>query len=393
MQSLIKVSVIVCLASLTTVCVGREAAGLPERSAAASDANDVNVPSFPYAAEITGDDVYIRSGPGTNYYHCGKLNKGDQVKVVGSQFRWSCIVPPSGSFSWISKEYVTIDQNNPSLGSVSGDAVRVYAGSDDIKPIHSTTMQGKLNRSDKVKLMGQETGGYYKIEPPAFAYLWVSSEYIKPLGPIGEVPATAVMPSAETKTDTNAVVPTKIAVEAQELKKYYALEKQIDAERAKPISEQNYADIKKALDEIANNKDAGKAARYSQFAIKQIESFELAWSAAKEVQRQNTQLEQIKEQIDKACAAKLAEVPDLGKFAVIGQFQTSNIYGPEPEQTHYRIIDDSGKTICYALPSGPALQMTLNKFIGRKVGLVGTIEPHPQTGRALVRFTEITELK
>jgi len=388
-----KFLIIICLASLTSVCLGQEATSSPELSAAASDANRVSVPSFPYIAELIGDNVYIRSGPGTNYYRCGKLDKGDRVKVVSSRFSWSCIVPPPGSFSWISRQYVTIDQNDTGLGIVTGDAVRVYAGSDDIKPIHSTTMQGKLNQSDKVKVIDTETGDYYKIEPPAFAYLWVSSEYINPLGPVGEVPAPVVAPPAGAETDIGAVVLTKLAVESQKLEEYYALEKQIEAERAKPVSEQNYSDIKKALVEIADNKEAGKAARYSQFTVKQIESFELAWSAAKEVQRQDAQLQKIKEQIDKARAAKLAEVPELGKFAVIGRFQNSNIYGPEPEQRHYRLLDDSGKTVCYALPGGSALELDLSKFVGRKVGLVGTIEPHPQTAGALVRFTEITELK
>ena len=64
------------------------------------DANDVNMPSFPYVAEITGNDVRIRSGPGTNFYDCGKLYKGDRVEVVSTQLGWSRIVPPADSFSW-----------------------------------------------------------------------------------------------------------------------------------------------------------------------------------------------------------------------------------------------------------------------------------------------------
>jgi hypothetical protein len=119
----------------------------------------------------------------------------------------------------------------------------------------------------------------------------------------------------------------------------------------------------------------------------------LALAVDKEVQLQDSQLQHIRERIEKARAAELSQVPELGGFTAVGWFQSSRIYGPEEELKHYRIIDDSSQTVCYALPEGPASQVDLSGFVGRKVGLVGTVEPHPQTKSALVRFTEITELK
>jgi len=383
---------LVCLISLlASAGFAQQAVTSPGKSVSAGEAEE-SVPSLPYIGEITGDDVNIRSGPGTNYYRCGKLNKGDRVKVVGSQFSWSRIVPPAGSFSWISKQYVSIDQDNPAIGTVTGNAVRVYAGSEQLKPIHSTTVLLKFNRGDKVSLMGEEEGDYYKILPPAGTYLWVLTEYINWLGSVGEV-ELIVEPPAAPKADTEAAVYTDISVEAKKLKEYYALQNQMESERAKPWAEQNYAAIKKKLAEIAEIKEAGKATRYSEFAIKQIEGCELALAVAQEVRLQDKQLQQIKERIEKARARKLAQVPELGRFAVIGQFQTSNIYGPPAELTHYRIIDDSGKILCYAVASGSASEMDLSKLLGRKVGLVGTIEPHPQTVGALVRFAEIVDLQ
>jgi len=241
-----------------------------------------------------------------------------------------------------------------------------------------------------VKLLGEEKDRYYKIAPPTGAYRWVSTEYTKPLGPGGRVPPpVAVSPTP----DTNAIVPTKISVEVRKLEEYYALEKQVQAERAKPISQQNYNSIKKAMLKIAGNKEAGKAARYSEFAIKQIKRFELALEVAKAVQLQDNKLQQDIQRIEKAFAKRLAEFQDLGRFAAVGQFQTSSVYGSEPEPIRYRIIDDSNKTVCYASATGAASRMDLSKLVGRRVGLVGTIEPHPPTKGALVRFAEIVELK
>ncbi len=387
MRAYINFFIIVILASLVSISFAQQAPVVPERPASANDVNAVNILSFPYVAEITGDNVYVRSGPGTNYYDCGKLNKDNRVEVVSSQFSWSRIVPPSGSFSWISMQYVNIDPNNPAVGIVSGDSVRVYAGSDTVKPLYSTTLQLKLNQGDKVRLLGEEEDNYYKITPPTGAYLWVSTEYTRPLGPIGEVEITTE-PKAES-SDTTMVVATNLSVEAEKLKEYYALEKQIQTERAKSIDQQNYANIKKALAEIARNKEAGKTARYCEFAIKQVERLELALAVAKEVQLQNAQLQQTKVRIEKARMTRLDEYQELGRFAVVGQLEKFETYGPG----HYRIVDDSGKTICYALPSGSAAEMDLDKFVGKKVGLAGTIEPHLDTEGALVRFTDIVELK
>ncbi len=387
MKTHIHILIIAILISLVSIGFAQQGPGLPEKPASAGDANDVSNLSFPYVAEIIGDNVYVRSGPGTNYYSCGKLNKDSRVEVVSTQFSWSRIVPPKGSFSWISMQYVNVDPNNPGAGIVTSDDVRVYAGSDTVKPLYSTYLQLKLNRSDKVSLQGEEQDNYYKIAPPTGAYLWVSTQYTRPLGPVGEVVMT-VEPVAEPN-ETAMVVATDISVEAEKLKEFRVLEKQIQAEQDKPVGQQNYADIKKSLAEIANNKEAGKAVRYAEFSIKQVERFELALAVAKEVQLQNAQMKQIKERIEKARATRLGEYQGLGRFAVVGQLQTFETYGPG----HYRIIDDSGKTICYALPSGSASEMDLSEFLGVKVGLVGTIEPHQETEGALVRFTEITKLE
>ena len=382
MQSRINLFIIICLVSLASVGFAKQTATSPEKA----------VPAFPYVAQITGDDVYIRSGPGTNYYPCGKLNKASKVVVVDSKFSWSCIVPPEGSFSWISKQYVSLDPSNPAVGTVTGDAVRVYAGSEQLKPIHSDKMQNKLNKGEKVKIITQDedTADYYKIVPPSGAYLWVSTKYIKPLGSVSEVP---LITEPRSEPPAAKVVPVDISVQDAGIKEYRILEKQIRAERAKPIPQQNYANIKKVLTIIANNKQAGKAARYAEFMLEQIKGIELALAVTKELKLQDEQLQQIQERIDKARAAKLAKAPDLGKFAVIGEFQISGIYASGTALKHYRLLDDSGRTLCYALSSGPALKVDLDKFVGRKVGLVGTIQPHPQTSSALVRFTEITPIQ
>lgn len=349
----------------------------------------VELPSFPYIAQIIGDNVNVRSGPGTNYYLCGKLNKTDVVKVVAQKYGWSQIVPPEGTFSWISKQYIEADSTNPSVGIVTSDNVRVRAGDADGNPLHSDQVQGNLDKGDKVRLMGEEKSDYYKIYPPSFAYLWVSTQYTKSLGAADE---GLELVTSEKGVDTGLFAPATIPA-TKDLRQYYALEQIVKTEHAKPLLEQNYSTVKEALQLLAENKEAGKAARYAQFMVKRIEGFELAAKVAKAVQLQDQQLRQTKEDIQKAYEAKLRQLPNLGRFAVIGKIRSSSVYGTEPVLKHYKIIDSAGNIICYALPAGSAPEMDIEKFIGKKVGLVGTIESHPATSSALVRFTEIAEFE
>jgi len=400
MQAQIKSFILIILVGFASVGFARGAGAPPGKESAvkAADTNEAGVPSFPYASEITDDDVPIRSGPGTNYYICGKLKKGDKVNVVGSQFSWSRIVPPTGSFSWISMRNVSIDPDNSTIGIVTANGIRVYAGSEYKEQMHSEHLQLKLNRGDEVKFVGKQKGDYYKIAPPEGAYLWVSTKYTKPLAaPPPKVSPTIVTPTPvvtkpKPKPEIKPFVPKTVSGESENLKLYYTLQKLIKAEQAKPTDQQNYTNIKKALAVIAGNKEAGKAARYADLANKQIKGFELALVVAKEVQLQNEELQKTQEQIDRARATRLAQVEALGRFAVIGKFQTSSIFVSGAEQKHYRITDDKNKTVCYALPIGLASKKDLSKLPGSRVGLIGTIEPYPQTAGALVRFTNIVEL-
>jgi SH3-like domain-containing protein len=358
-------------------------------------------PTFPYFAEITGDNVLIRSGPGTGFYDCGKLNKGDQVRIVGEQFGvWSKIIPPDGSFSWISMQYVRIDQDAPSSGIVTGDNVRVYAGSDTVPPQYATSLQTKLNKGDRVRLLGEQLNDYYKIAPPTDAYLWISTQYTQKVIPVLEGPPRIAMTSGAEipeETDANAVSTEPVpesneppkSVPETELDKFNALQKQIEAEHTKPIDEQDYTKIKESMTEIANNKEAGKAARYAQAVIEQIKDYELAIEVNKTVKLQNEQLQKTKERINQAREASLSKIQDLGRFAVIGKFENLLVYGPG----YYRIVDESDKTICMAAPDKQISGKDLSGYLGKKVGLVGTIEPHVQTAGAMIRFSDVVNLE
>ncbi len=350
----------------------------------------------PYVADVTGNDVYIRSGPGTNFYHCGKLYKGDRVQVIKAERGWSCIAPPPGCFSWIAMQYVSINLDNPSMGIVTGAKVDVYAGSDYVEPMHSTSKQVTLGRGQNVRLLSEEKDDYYKIAPPEGAYLWVSSQFLKGAQPaVGPaVPTPAVPTPAETTPQQAPVAQPETRSQSDLLNEYYALSKLVKEERQKAVADQDYTVIKEKLAKLVAATEAGRAARYAEFTLKQVERFELACTVAKEIKLQSQELKKTTTKIGEARAARLAQINDMGRFAVIGKLQSSTLYESTPTglAKRYRILDESGKTICYVSPKGAAAGKDLTGLIGRKVGLVGEIQPHQATARAFVSFTEIIPL-
>jgi uncharacterized protein YgiM (DUF1202 family) len=338
--------------------------------------------------QVTANDVLVRSGPGTNFYQCGKLYQGETVEVLGDQAGWSRIVPPSGGFSWVAMQYVGVNLQDPSLGIMTGNGVGAYAGSDSVLPMHSTEKQAVLRRGDKIKLLGEEKDGYLKIACPSGSCLWVSTKFIQ----VTDKPKP-VAAALGDKPQQVAVTPVEPSLEAQKLKEFYQLQDKFKAELAKPLMEQDYAAIKKSLTDLASLKDAGKAARYAQRVLEQVANCELAKQASKEIQQQDKQLGDIRDRIEKAREAMLAQNPDLGKFSVIGKLQTSTIFGSGSQGKRFRVADDEGKTLCYAEAVGTAASMDLSGFIDQKVGLVGSIKAYPAISGAMVEFTEIAKVQ
>lgn len=390
-RSALVVSLVVA-AGMPGTLWGQADVNLPIEPAAAPSQAVVGAETAgPFVAEITGNDVHIRSGPGTHFYHCGKLYSGDRVEVVKVENGWSGIVPPPGCFSWISMQYVSINLQNPTMGIVTGDDVGVYAGSDYVEPWNSTSKQVTLNRSENVRLLGEEKDDYYKIAPPKEAYLWVSSQYVQPLQTtVGESPVETE--AAVKQADGAPPAEPKVATESDLLDTYYALSKLINAERVKPVAEQDYAELKKKLQKLAESTPAGRAARYAEFTLRHVDRFELACTVAKEIELQNKELTKVTEQIDEARATRLARIENLGKFAVIGNLESSSVYGAGQER-RYRILNAAGKTICYIVPTGAAVAKDVSKLFGKKVGVVGQIRPHEATARAMVTFTEVILLE
>jgi SH3-like domain-containing protein len=119
----------------------------------------------------------VRCGPAESYYPTMKLDKGARVTVVGMKLDWLKIVPPDGSFCYISKAFV--DRNGDgTAGKVNKDAVNVRAGStlNSLKVVPLC----QLSIGMDVKILGEQDE-YYKIVPPeGKAFVYVNKQFVEP---------------------------------------------------------------------------------------------------------------------------------------------------------------------------------------------------------------------
>jgi hypothetical protein len=141
--------------------------------------------SFPYKAFIAADEVYVRSGPGQNYYPTDKLAKGQEVEVYRHDpGGWCAIRPVEGSFSWISSQHAKIEEGNLAVMTDNNVSARVGSKFSDIRD----SVQIRLHKGEVVEVLDTKKIGsgtspsqtWYKIAPPAGEFRWVSLKYLEP---------------------------------------------------------------------------------------------------------------------------------------------------------------------------------------------------------------------
>lgn len=381
--------------------------------------------SFPYYAKPTSDNVNIRSGGGTAYYSCGKLDPDEKVTVIGKEFGWAKILPPKDSFSWISKKYVKVDPSNPKVGYVTGDSVRVWVGSPLLGALTSSSTRTKLSQedNDKVKLLGEEDDGYYKIAPPKGAHRYVRGDNLKYVGPVEEEkpepkevvekpaedeepdlkenPVTIDKNTEKDETEKADSLKEKIRqpeksvskspTEKKLIEECRKLYKLIDAERNKPLDQQNYEELKKAAKAIYNDPAAEKSKTYAKYLIDRANRFEMVIIAEQEVETDEKILDETRGEITDKLIEEKQQVKDPGKYVIRGTIEPSNVFNAAGGLKRYVIKNNYGKIISYAIPGEMVSEYRLQNMFGKRVALVGKVLPKSYSSVSLIKFTDIVD--
>ncbi len=99
---------------------------------------------------VTGSQLNIRSGPGTDYGTVGSYNSGDRVSIL-EQFTYDGVTWGCTNKGWISLQYVQLDgvsQGNDKTGIITGDGLNIRSG-----PGTNYASVGSLNSGDRVTVV------------------------------------------------------------------------------------------------------------------------------------------------------------------------------------------------------------------------------------------------
>ncbi len=147
------------------------------------------------AGILTGDNVHVRQGAGTEYpvYYTAPMNT--EVKVVSRKGDWLEIEFPAKGFSWVSKDYLSkIDEDT---GLVTGNEVNIRGG-----PGLQFDELYRVQANHKFKILGVDiTGKWYRVAPMPGATAWIIKDYVRLSGPVpGEGPLTPAPEVTPTPT-------------------------------------------------------------------------------------------------------------------------------------------------------------------------------------------------
>lgn len=133
---------------------------------------------FPYVAYVNATDVYVRSGPGRDYYPTDKLPKGARVEVYRHDpGGWMAIRPPRGSFSWVKSRQLDVLEDD--LAAVNSERVVARVGSkfSNVRDV----IQVRLEQDEKVELIEPPAADspWCRVAPPAGEFRWIFAKYVE----------------------------------------------------------------------------------------------------------------------------------------------------------------------------------------------------------------------
>ena len=356
-------------------------------------------------AEINANDVYVRSGDSLNHYTIIKLKAGDRVTVVGERGDWYEIVPPEGSFSLVSGDY--IDTADDQKGVVNGANVRVRAGS--MLNDNKYTVQALLNKGAEVTILGKNPDGFLRIKPPPGTTLWINKPFAqlssdsRPASPPSTDATSPVAdsagPAGETPTappGTNLATPTPTATKPKSVaprpavsnadsearhRKLAELDAGLAKEFAKPVAERNLDSFISQYRLVAADATDEFVRQYAQ---RRIEELQTAIEATGSISHWK-KIEEIAETKRREYRTARAAIPEAAPAApsieAKGELRISALFPPGGTPERYRLVDPSTageRTIAYVeIPAGSNIRVNdfLNKFIG-----VRALERRVQTG-------------
>ncbi len=345
---------------------------------------------FPYTAYAISDDVYVRSGPGKNYYPTEKLAKGDAVEIYRHDpGGWYAIRPPEGSFSWVPAEALKIKDNG--LATVVKDRTSCFVGTSfsSARDVH----QVRLDKGEEVEVLdtkqigeGENTQTWCQISPPAGEFRWVFGKYVERELPSGvSSPRTAPRDvhkkpvdaadadrarfreehgAAWSKRKTDAGNESTVATSATPADPFQAELQSLDLALAKMASDDpsswEFTALRRRGEVALERSQTALERGQVRLVLNRIAKFE-------DIKRRHDLLGQ--PQNSSMIAAALPPVMPVDEpVRYDGVGKLTPVVAQRPNAPRYALVNEANQVVSFITPS-PG--MNLQPYVGRQVGING----------------------
>lgn len=366
-------------------------ASLPWISTAVADPP----PGFPYKATVTANDVYVRSGPGENYYPTDKLKTGDQVEVYRHDpGGWCAIRPPAGSFSWVSGRRLKLE--NKELATVVEDHVPARVGTrfSDMREV----IQVRLNRGETVEVLdvvrtgpATATGAntLYKIAPPAGEFRWIHGKYLDVKFPRNGLRKNQAADAVTSQQGDGLPTPAETPLEASDAlvadpgppiprrlsaEQYQKELSDIDVELSAMVVEEptawDFGELRQRTQSLLTQAETAVERGRARSVLSKIDRFEDIRQRSNAVAITQDRLARTDRRL-----ARLGPRPrgtaigtdTADRFDATGQLR--RVPAAAAGAPQYALMDEKGNVRCYV---SPAPGVNLRAYLGRQVGVTGT---------------------
>lgn len=361
-------------------------------------------PSFPYKATVVSDDVYIRSGPGQDYYPTDKLKRGQQVEVYRHEpGGWCRIRPIDGSFTWVSGRFLKPTRRDLAVVTQDNVAARVGSRFSDTRDV----IQVRLKKDEVVEILeappadARGANQWYKIAPPSGEFRWISAKYLDT-----EYPRDGIRKRSGGAQDTNTAGDDR-SVESSRRSRDYAESAGESflarSARSRALSPKEFQDELDRIDLELSTMIIGNSTTWtfdelndrtnalmdqSRSAVERGHVRQLANRIAQfeDLKRRQEEVLAMRDRTDRSnrMYARLRQRDDAGvgdRPPVSGMAKTDiddrydgtgkleQVVAPKVGAPRYALVDNSGSVRCYVTP---APGVNLNRYIGREVGVTGS---------------------
>ena len=316
--------------------------------------------TFPYSGYISGDSVYIRSGPGLYYYPLATVNKDTRVTVEGESNGWLALDPLKDTVGLMRKADLTVDPAGKA-GTVSAAAARVYASGPAAK--RQWCVMATVKQGDAVKVLGTAEGDMIRVAPPDGARVYVVDQFVT-AGP-------ATSSANDSAISRLEIEPPKFDPMIDE---FHKAEADLRAELAKPVADRKFDEVTAKFKDIADKTDKTYIKKEALRVLGTIAGLRQQQQEVLSVTALGENLDQRLAEIRSQRITKEAEVSREKTEAAKADFLATGVVArmESLEDVDYpikfKLVDQNNKPIVVLKSSA----VDLNGYVGKVVGVRGT---------------------